>query len=194
MRIDFTAARCRRSSPPRRWPWSRAGWQGRRARSPAARPPLHHRAEMLHLPHDRVRALHRHRADVERLPPRPVLGTGDRSSAAGSAPKDCRGAGDHVAVLVVVARISLVLLGSLLPAARAGGGIREHEAAERAPSANWRLMATVSSTGKGAHRVRGDGLHGSDFPAQHAQVVHLVDHVEQDRPRAGSRRHGPSTK
>ena len=50
-----------------------------------------------------------------------------------------------------------------------------------APFAKRRLIATVSSTEKPRVALRRDRLHRDDVAAQHAQVVHFVNHVDQDR-------------
>jgi hypothetical protein len=145
--------------------------------------PAHDGTEVLHLSHDGIFA---HDADdvrLERLPPRAVLG-----AWIGLEPHRRHGqtavrACDDVAVLVVVARIGLVLLGGLLPAAGARGRVAEQEGSQH-PAGEPQDDRCGVLDREAAHRVRGDRLNGDDLAAQHAQVVNLVDHVEQDRPAA----------
>ena len=144
----------------------------------------HHCAEMLHLVLERILPHQARDADFERLPPRLVLGAGIGLQAHRRNREAAHRAGDDVAILVVVRRIARVLLRRVLPASLARRGVRQHERAERA----------VGEADEDRHRVldrevaggvRRECLHGDDLAAQRAQVVDLVDHVEQDGAAAG---------
>ena len=89
-------------------------------------------AEMLDLVLERVALDDSHHAHFKFLPPRAVFGPGIGFEPHGRHRQSAVGAGDDVAVLIGVARVGLVLLRCLLPAARAGGGVGQQKGAEHA--------------------------------------------------------------
>src|SRR5450830_428993 len=92
----------------------------------------HHSPEMRHLLHDRIVAHQAHHTHLERLPPGGLAGAGVGFEPHRRNRQAALGAGDDVTVLVIVTWIGLVFLRGLLPAARAGRGVRQHEAAQHA--------------------------------------------------------------
>jgi len=95
-------------------------------------------------------------------------------------------ADDEVAVVAVGAggAVARVLAGRVLPASVGRSGVRQQERAQRPVREPERDRRGVLDR-KAARRVGREGLDRDDLAGERAQVVDLVDHVEQDRPAAG---------
>jgi hypothetical protein len=121
-------------------------------------------AEVFDLARERVVVRHLGDTDVERFPPRAILRSGIGLHAHRRHRQRTERAGDHVAVLVGIACVRLVLLRGLLPAARAGRRVRQHERSEGTVR-----EAQVDRHGvldrEAARRARRKGLHRDDLTA-----------------------------
>jgi hypothetical protein len=72
----------------------------------------------------------------------------------------------------------------VLPVAGTGGGVGQHKRSQRTIGEAQVDRNRVLNR-KAARRARCERLHAGDLAAQHAQVVHLVNHVDEDRTAAG---------
>ena len=149
--------------------------------SGSARPP-HHVAEVRQLHLQRIPPLDGDRAALHRLPPGRRLGVAahpQRWNGQGAARSR-----DQVAVVVGRRRVGGVLARGVLPRPRGGGGVGEQERPERAGGEPHRDGDGVLDREAAGLRTR-QGLDRDDVPADRAQVVDLVDQVDQDRTAAG---------